>query len=301
MCESSCPNGHIRLGMHSGDCAYGLEAYCCKGTEVIIIPPDLEPRDPGQRYFKEYSSLIDAFMEYPDAPDGYQSKSWFKPEGQSLARRSSKLELYSFNMMNTYFIRSLDSPLESLRDEWNEYGPPRKFGSHLSTTGFMQFVEPSLDNDIDTYAVARDMNANVRTANEAISQIEQARVDICELPDDDDSSIGRKQTLPEVDSRHIDVLDTDTSAQPPGSQPRMVTILRGIMNGALTLHYARWQPYADRQNNGLHAGPMLELAYWIGREIGVLGPNAEQYQEHDDDQWVVFHVHFRNVSVPPTV
>jgi chitinase len=43
VCESSCPEGAVRLGVHKGDCKLGAEAYCCKGTP----PPDLQPRDPG--------------------------------------------------------------------------------------------------------------------------------------------------------------------------------------------------------------------------------------------------------------
>jgi chitinase len=58
ICETSCPEGQIRLAMHKGRCSMGWEAYCCKGP-----PPrqDLVPRwdDFGNKGFEEFKTLLE--------------------------------------------------------------------------------------------------------------------------------------------------------------------------------------------------------------------------------------------------
>ncbi|KFY72372.1 hypothetical protein V498_10096, partial [Pseudogymnoascus sp. VKM F-4517 (FW-2822)] len=68
--------------------------------------------------------------------------------------------------------------------------------------------------------------------------------------------------------------------------PSLLTILRGIQNGHLTLHYARWQ-YMTQP-----AEPFLELAYWIGPVAGT-APTDITYNQYRDtisgatrDNWV---------------
>ena len=94
--------------------------------------------------------------------------------------------------------------------------------------------------------------------------------------------------------------------------PSIYTILRGIRDGALNMNHARWAWFAD--TNGAYGGParpgpLLEVAYWIGRTPGVVpGEQEEQgYQLHTfrdpeneqqvngrtvRDNWVMFHLHF---------
>jgi chitinase len=57
-------------------------------------------------------------------------------------------------------------------------------------------------------------------------------------------------------------------------------------------------------NGGTHPGPMLEIAYWIGPNVGVRPTAAQEsslnLQQYRDttrnrggtDRWVVFHIHF---------
>lgn len=77
--------------------------------------------------------------------------------------------------------------------------------------------------------------------------------------------------------------------------PDLAIIIQGILNGDLSLHYARWQ-YVPNQG-----GPMLELAYWIGSTPGqVPAPGVDNNHEYrdtytpnggQDDRWVVMHLH----------
>lgn len=71
--------------------------------------------------------------------------------------------------------------------------------------------------------------------------------------------------------------------------PDIATILAGILDGDLSLHYARWQ-HLSRQG-----GPQLELAYWIGRSPGTASGTAmNRYRDGTTagtERWVVFHFH----------
>ncbi|RHZ73307.1 hypothetical protein CDV55_104537 [Aspergillus turcosus] len=96
----------------------------------------------------------------------------------------------------------------------------------------------------------------------------------------------------------------DTGAESsPGRQRRdapIADILHGILDGNLTLHYARWEHYADAKGGGRYQGPLLEIGYWIGSAIGTTGPDAARYQQRDKDKWVVLHFHFQNHQHPST-
>lgn len=165
-------------------------------------------------------------------------------------------------------------------------------------------------NTIDRYAYVSDLMANPYTADVALDYMDTATDNLCTLDDDSSTDYSKRET-PEwgrpddendvkLAKRHINVVDisTEDDAKMNG-QPTMRTILRGIRNGDLSLHYARWEHYTDRTQHGRRAGPLLEVAYWIGSEIGTLGANAERYQETEQDKWVVFHFHYGLVRVFP--
>ncbi|KAF3491741.1 chitinase [Arthroderma uncinatum] len=69
ICEPSCPEGHIRLAIHVGDCKIGKQAYCCKGKP----PPRLEHRGISDIIFaegeiKEFRSLLKDYVKNPTCP-----------------------------------------------------------------------------------------------------------------------------------------------------------------------------------------------------------------------------------------
>jgi chitinase len=79
--------------------------------------------------------------------------------------------------------------------------------------------------------------------------------------------------------------------------PAWETILDGINQGDLSLHYARWQ-YPRGTATGAVPGPMLELAYWIGPTPGVESNDVrlDRYRDATPrggvrDTYVVFHLH----------
>ncbi|KAK3947264.1 glycoside hydrolase superfamily [Pseudoneurospora amorphoporcata] len=95
-------------------------------------------------------------------------------------------------------------------------------------------------------------------------------------------------------NQHLNILDPHSLIDHILLNPlRADVILYGILNGDLSLHYARWQ-WID----GARAGPMFELAYWIGPNPGQ--PSGNEYDQYRDihtlnhgepDRWVVFHFH----------
>ncbi|KAF7113932.1 hypothetical protein CNMCM5793_006115 [Aspergillus hiratsukae] len=92
----------------------------------------------------------------------------------------------------------------------------------------------------------------------------------------------------------IEKAGAESSPGRPRRDAPIQDILQGILDENLTLHYARWEHYSDAKGGGRYQGPLLELAYWIGSEIGTLGSDATKYQQRDKDKWVVLHFHFQN-------
>jgi chitinase len=320
-CRTSCPEGQTRLGMHSGGCGFGWEAYCCAGNPPPPPKADddggdggdddedltsVERRDPNHLYYYEYQSLIERYMQDPGAPPDFKSYSWSPEENQALLTRTV-LNLYDFRLFNTYNARTMASNVQPLIDLYDDTGPPVEFGDHFLMAEMNAVIEGAGDR-IDPYAYVSDLMANPHTANVAMDYMDTAAADLCTLVDEE-STVSSKRSAPPLGDlendydpdllkRHINVVDASTEPK-VGGQPTMRTILRGIRNGDLTLHYARWEHFGDLNNDGRSAGPLLEIAYWIGREVGTLGSNANLYQDSDEDRWVVFHFHYANVRRLP--
>ncbi|KAJ6133076.1 hypothetical protein N7471_008291, partial [Penicillium samsonianum] len=320
-CEASCPDGSTRLGMHMGDCMLSWEAYCCEGDPPVISKPEeddpgnddndddddtkaIEPRDPKQQYYSQYKSLIERYMTEPGAPDDWQSSSWSGDNNDDkkigLWDKRSILVLESFELLNAYTARTVETMLEETTYLWDVDGPAAEYGEAFLIESMNGVIADS-GYTLNTYAYVSDMTANPNTANDGMQYLNSAASYLCEVAD---SSGSAKRDLEggykgvergtSLDRRHINVLGAYGNLLL--FQPTIEDILDGILNSALTLQYARWEHYNDN-NHGARAaqpGPFLELAYWIGSTVGVLGSNAHVYQEDPSDRWVVFHIHTIN-------
>jgi chitinase len=325
LCEPSCADGWTRLGMQMGSCTFSREAYCCEGDPPEIKKDDdddsgddgddddtktsstIIPRDPEQMYYGQYEKLIDDYMAQPGAPDDWQSSSWSSSGDDNddeiqLWYKRSILSVASFEYLNSYTARTVDTMLNATTNLWDINGPAPIYGEALYIEAMNQVVADS-GYTINTYAYVSDMTANPSTANQGMNYLNTAASDLCEVEEDYEYS--SKRDFVEVNNRaslaerHINVLGEYGNAML--FQPTIEDILDGIMNNELTMHYARWEHYADnnRGNRVAQSGPFLEIAYWIGTTIGTLGPNAYRYQETSQDRWVVFHLHTVNVSPLP--
>ncbi|KAG2003864.1 hypothetical protein GB937_009357 [Aspergillus fischeri] len=236
-------------------------------------------------------------MQDPGAPPDFHSYSWSPEEDQALVKRT-KLNLYDFELFNTYNARTMVSNVQALIDLYDHTGPPVTYGDHFLMVEMNAAINQS-GGGIDRYAYVSDLMANPRTADEALNYMDTAVDDLCTIQEAEGTAPAKRDTPAaesdnaDLEERHINIVDISTDSKVNG-QPTMRTILRGIRNGDLTLHYARWEHFNDRNGDGSREGPLLEIAYWIGSEIGTLGANANEYQETDNDKWVVFHFHYNN-------
>ncbi|KAL4773042.1 hypothetical protein BDW60DRAFT_206795 [Aspergillus nidulans var. acristatus] len=290
-CESSCPDGQTKLGMHHGDCAFGWEAYCCAGDPPAIKDDNgatVERRDPDQQNYYGY-------MEDPGAPEGYRSPNW------GLARRAAEfvkrsvLSVESFDRLNTLTARTVVSLLSMTVNLWNRRGPATEFGRSYLAQEMNEMVFGAA-GEADAFGYVSDMNAFPELGHNGTLRLRAAEADLCELVGGGAAKAKRAlqtSNLQGLEERHVNVFGGLDNVVLIG-EPAIEDILRGILDGFLTLHYARWEHYGNVQRDGSQgasAGPFLELAYWIGTRIGERGFNAGLYQDDTSDRWVVFHLH----------
>lgn len=128
---------------------------------------------------------------------------------------------------------------------------------------------------------------NPTQAGAGIRSAERASQLFCDVSSSRTRNTGVESSV--IKSRKINAW---ADGQRKNDIPSLEAILRGIEDGHLSLHYARWQYYLSPQA-GHPPGPMLELAYWIDREPGVEHTDEDVYEYQDtrprfdeDDRWV---------------
>ncbi|KAG8427488.1 hypothetical protein J3459_006666 [Metarhizium acridum] len=88
------------------------------------------------------------------------------------------------------------------------------------------------------------------------------------------------------------------------AHPSVLAALNGVVNGDLTLHYARWLAFRSPQDRGNIDYFGLEIAYWIGPTLGVVPDttigNRYASSRAPNARWVVFHVHFERDTYTAT-
>lgn len=97
----------------------------------------------------------------------------------------------------------------------------------------------------------------------------------------------------------------DSTNRGTSDSPSVRLALEGVLNGDLTLHYARWL----RSRHVVDTEVILEVSYWIGPSVGTAPSEAvrNRYRQNShtnpQDRWVVFHLHIpigRNTFRRPT-
>ncbi|KAL2831369.1 hypothetical protein BJY01DRAFT_254268 [Aspergillus pseudoustus] len=260
--------------MHAGDCSWGHEACFCTGDPQPIEEPaddngdsdHVEPRDPKRRYFDEYEALIEEYMAAPGALP--------TTEGSHGLGRTDYL--YRYRLLNTYTARTVENRLQASEELWDTLGPATRFGDAFLIDDIYQMTHARSGDTIETYAYVSDLKANPQTASHAVDALSETKNEVCEdVADDDGVAVKRHFPIPKglgktgadyrlkdvgfLWTRHINVLDA--SSNQDGSQATMQTILTGILNDELTLHYARWEHSRDAGSTRGPlgwAGPLLE-------------------------------------------
>lgn len=163
---------------------------------------------------------------------------------------------------------------------------------------------------------------NIYGIGPVMRDVQDARTTLCELDDlvakrsfdvavANGSSPEAEGAGHALERRRLDQWGTgERSAS--GEMPTVVQAIRGVLSGELSLHYARWV-----LPNPARPDFLLEVAYWIGPQVGVPpSPDIrDRYRDNStahlatvdeagrpaEDRWVVFHLHFnRTLGVSPT-
>ncbi|GLB09477.1 hypothetical protein AtubIFM57258_005399 [Aspergillus tubingensis] len=328
-CETSCPTDYIRLGMEAGSCGYNMEAYCCGGKTTTTTTTNTTPKNTWEyMQYAEFVTLLSNYMENPYCFDdelnvpgidyfySQPDESTTKTKRVFLLGRTCTLgqwqELVRYAAV-LFSPSTSDFVVKYMRDIWDE-----EFAGYYSDilqyANLASFLATFADAGQDVTAWITDILRDPINAASDINEIQLATEQLCTLDDDDnssgdDSSISTSSKkryfqgdvlLPRLEEgkRHINGLGRNRGSG--SGSPGMLQILEAVNAGTLPLNYARWLPYeaaAAEDNPWIVPGIILELAYWIGPQVGTVGNSSyNQYRDMTDgtgaDQWVVFHLHF---------
>ncbi|KAK1622587.1 hypothetical protein BDP81DRAFT_485358 [Colletotrichum phormii] len=290
----SCLSGQIKLSSEVGglaqdnDCMGGARAYCCEPAQVLKPRGDDDPF--GGKQNKEFQLLLEAYAKNPTCSATILHLSEGNMFGNTITKRNLQAEAAHYRFLNgratdcesDRFDRmilfaalllttteSLLEPLSLVYDDLFAGG----YDEELMTTNIRNYYAER--PEIDPNALIRYVFINQTASGPGLRRARRAETTFCEL-------------IPTAKRAERGVAGNSKNNGETG-QPDMSTILEGILSGDLSLHYARWQ-HIDNQG-----GPMLELAYWIGRTPGVPeGSDFDRFRdewEHEEERWVVFHFH----------
>ncbi|UKZ48214.1 hypothetical protein TrVGV298_002450 [Trichoderma virens] len=277
LCEGACSSNQLMMaresgliiGNEGGDGCYGDLAFCC--TE----PEKLKPRDedPGSSQGREFQALIRKYMENPTCPatilfpqlhDKFVRKRSLEFEAAEynvLRARAKDCTLDTWVRLLQYatLVFSVSRPgMDPLVKVWDKEfaGNYDKQLEYNSLHAFLLKYK-----DYDPRSVVEWVLYNPTRAGPGIRGADAASQALCRVPGSKARSIP-ESTISDIDSRKIDAWKGGS-----GYIPTLDTILTAIISGAISLHYARWQYYQNSQNGNV-PGPMLEMAYWLGRQPG---------------------------------
>ncbi|KAM7214825.1 hypothetical protein V8F06_009815 [Rhypophila decipiens] len=312
ICEDTCGPGRIKIATEvtnpysggSSGCFGGAWAYCCKPPAPTIVPRGDD--DPfGGKQNKEFQTLLEKYMENPTCPatvlvvdpgntfsNMKRSLEMEAAEYRILNGRATDCQLDHFERLVSYaavMLTMASAMLDAFKPVWND-----RFTGHYDEILEIDSLRPIYHDTprLDPNSWLRYILLNPLAAGQGVRRMQRTQQLFCEYP----SRHGKK--------RAVDLTKTDSSLQERhiywgttgnNGQINMGVILEGILNGDLSLHYARWA-FLENQD-----GPMLELAYRIGRVPGQEGPPATHDRYRDNhrntngrlERWVMFHIHIR--------
>ncbi|KAL2211280.1 chitinase [Sarocladium strictum] len=312
-CEGACPKGSFRISLRDGTDSPGwcwdTQAYCCDDPKPVVIRgPEYDEGDVwGADGMMEFRHVLEKYMRNPTCPATILQPSIDGTATPPAWRRSLVAEAQEFDMLHKRATDCTESDWRTLVNYVNLMfdvkAPAYIHVTNYYDSEFAATFDPGLSfNNLTNYfrdypdiaprahiemmllapVEAADSMRNMRSSGSALCEPRSL------------SRVG-----PEAD---VDIAVDKRLIFVPGSRdeehitgvPDFGEILRGINRGDITLHYARWQWYRGRR-----AGPMLELAYWIGPQIGVRTHQNAYYNRYRDvrvgnqvpDHWVVMHIH----------
>ncbi|KAI9371422.1 hypothetical protein BJX61DRAFT_534794 [Aspergillus egyptiacus] len=302
ICSPGCDDGEVEVGTLAKFCDFSHQSACCTTTKST------EPY--GHCKWVGASPLCASLGKHASCPSDYPTflfSSSAGAGGEQICSQGSKsfcckgefvkrsvLSVESFDRLNTLTARTVVSLLSMTVNLWNGRGPAKEFGRSYLAQEMNEMVFGA-EEEANAFGYVSDMNAFPEIGHDGTLRLRAAEDDLCELLGGGAAKAKRalqSSNWQALEERHINVLGGLGNFVLIG-EPAIEDILRGILDGFLALHYARWEHYGNVRNGrqGPAAGPFLELAYGIGNRIGERGSNAGLYQDDPSDRWVVFHLH----------
>ncbi|KAK4233286.1 glycosylhydrolase family 18-9 [Achaetomium macrosporum] len=311
-CEDTCPSDQVKIATETAGgftgfgngCFVGARGYCCKQPPPPVVPRDDDNEDPfGGKQNKEFQGLLEEYMENPTCPATIlvpERSSWFRDsKRRSLSAETAELGILqsrATECKEDHFTRLVafgaamltmsTSMLEPLRVVYDELFADH-FDSELRADSLRSYYE-SIPN-LDPNGLMQYVFLNPVQAGRGIWRDRQTTSAFCQV---ESTSTTRKRQGLDASGQSSALLAPRIVEWLPSSAgvPDFGTVVQGILNGELSLHYARW---VYLRNQG---GPMLELAYWIGPVPGQPG-GSDRYRDNTrptngrPDRWVVVHLH----------
>ncbi|KAL5349117.1 hypothetical protein ACLOAV_005405 [Pseudogymnoascus australis] len=295
ICEGQCPEDSVQLSMQVGfnlvpgreTACYGTNVFCCSDP-AYIVPRDDDWEDSfSSMQGKEFKLLVGKYMDNPSCPatileppiHGQYGKRNLAVEAQEykiLQGRATDCTLDNWTKLLTYAVllfTQLDSGFDALRSIWDT-----DFAGHFDENLEVEnLVDYFYDYPwIDRRGHLEYVLLNPLNAGQGMRTARRAGTELCHIvtPVNKRGLTKRSQVVKQM-KRVVWPGNSDSS-----DVPNVDTILGGILNGELSLHYARWQYQSGAQSDS-PAGPFLELAYWIGPNPGVV-ETANSYNAYRD-------------------
>ncbi|PYH48038.1 uncharacterized protein BP01DRAFT_313070, partial [Aspergillus saccharolyticus JOP 1030-1] len=313
-CTDACPSGAIRIAEESiatlmganrpgkaSDCYYGNEAYCCNGTTTTTS--SVSPRsssDPlADSTAYEFEYYLNQWLDNPtcSANEDAQYSATFDYSKRDLHQRASTstttskqdlVYMYALSYLVAWLTSS--TPRSDLTDIFNDAMADHGYQDEAAnltifTDTIYGYGDPWTGSPSwDAESIVSQFLCDIATSANSIQSMGAASSILCEL-ESTSSSTTSKRTLEELFE------DDESTRSANGDQPTILAALRGVVNGDLTFHYARWIQGSTRREVN------LELAFWIGPTPGT-APTTSMLATYGDsgdtvntDRWIVFHLH----------
>ncbi|KAJ5757765.1 uncharacterized protein N7511_006459 [Penicillium nucicola] len=332
ICTDSCPSDTIRIAAEAinpfnnlnyartSGCGIGEEAYCCSGAKTTKRSSSSDTSDSSDSQVgvyqdqtaRDFDAYLQKFLADPTCPSGWDDQysssfdSVMKREFMSARSTTTTTETSTEQGITLAFLLPLLQVLVQSRYQRDDlvyiwdYRTSQAGVSDVATIANMTTMMYGGDDiwtgtpSYDSTPMLAQTLCNIADSATALREIEFATDILCIDPSTGDP-VSQSMSNSVISARTITVAGTaDRSANE--CSPTMNLILTGILNGDLSLHYLRWLRATTTDNNGNPTQVILEVAFWIGAEVGVA--NAATRATYSDrshtsatDRWVIFHLH----------
>ncbi|KAF7165321.1 hypothetical protein CNMCM5623_009526 [Aspergillus felis] len=305
---------------HTTDCWAGNEAYCCKGATAQVAPRSSvpEPVTYQDQTALDFDTYLQKFLDDPVCPLTWEAQYSATFDDDFITRRDlAYIQSISNSSSNRNRNTGFSVAGAARRDLSDQARTLNKFlplleiwitavvlRQDIDYLWDLRLEEHGLQNDAANSSAMRtsfygsagswsgsflyspastlsDELCNIADSAHGLDRLNVASEYLCDDPSEDST----------LSSRTVTVVGTEDRSE-NNCSPSVMYVLRGILNGDLTLHYLRWLRSTSSGGNEV----ILELAFWMGPTLGVADSTvrtnyADRSHTAATDRWVVMHMH----------